>query len=86
MSQQNVELVQRGFATLNAGQPDFSIYHPALISHPRSDEPDPSPHVGREAFERLALGFLESFPKLVLDVEELVEADDLALDAIEGEK
>jgi ketosteroid isomerase-like protein len=79
MSQQNVELVQRSFATLNAGQPDFSIYHPALVYHPRSDEPDPSPHVGREAFERLALGFLESFPNLVFDVEEVVEADDLVI-------
>jgi ketosteroid isomerase-like protein len=79
MSQQNMALVRRGFATLNAGQPDFSVYHPALVYHPRSDEPDPSPHVGREAFERLAVGFLESFPKLVFDVEELIEADGLVI-------
>jgi ketosteroid isomerase-like protein len=62
---------------LNAGEPDFSIYHSALVYHPRADEPDPSPHIGREAFERLALGFLESFPNLVLDVQELIDADDL---------
>jgi ketosteroid isomerase-like protein len=79
MSQQNLALVRSGFATLNAGEPDFSIYHPALVYHPRSDEPDPSPHVGREAFERLAGGFLESFRKLVFDVEELIEADDLVI-------
>jgi ketosteroid isomerase-like protein len=79
MSQQNLALVRRGFATLNAGEPDFSVYHPALVYHPRSDEPDPSPHVGREAFERLAAGFLESFPKLVFDVEELIEAEDLVI-------
>jgi ketosteroid isomerase-like protein len=79
MSQQNLALVQRGFETLNAGEPDFSIYHPELVYHPRSDEPDPSPHVGREAFERLARGFLESFPKLVFDMEELSDAGDLVI-------
>jgi ketosteroid isomerase-like protein len=79
MSQENVEIVRSGFETLNAGKPDFSIYHPALVYHPRADEPDPSPHVGREAFERLALGFLESFPNLVFDVQELIDADDLVI-------
>ena len=76
MSQENVEIVRRGFEKLNAGEPDFSIYHPALVYHPRTDEPDPSPHIGREAFERLALGFLESFPYLEFDVDELIDARD----------
>src|SRR6185437_412028 len=79
MSQENVAVVRDGFERLNAGMPDFSIYHPALVYHPRADEPDPSPHLGREAFERLALGFLESFPNLVFDVEELIHADDLVI-------
>ncbi|HWG09133.1 MAG TPA: nuclear transport factor 2 family protein [Solirubrobacteraceae bacterium] len=79
MSQENVAVVRDGFERLNAGMPDFSIYHPALVYHPRADEPDPSPHLGREAFERLALGFLESFPNLVFDVEELIDADDLVI-------
>jgi ketosteroid isomerase-like protein len=79
MSQENVELVRRGFEMLNAGEPDFSIYHPALVYHPRGDEPDPSPHIGREAFERLALGFLEAFPNLVFEVKELIDADDLVI-------
>ena len=55
-------------------EPDFSIFHPALVYHPRADEPDPSPHIGREAFERLSLGFLESFSDLEFDVEELIDA------------
>src|SRR2546430_1949574 len=63
----------------NAGEADFSIFHPALVYHPRADEPDPSPHIGREAFERLALGFLESFANLEFDVEELIDADDLVI-------
>jgi ketosteroid isomerase-like protein len=79
MSQENVEIVRGGFETLNAGKPDFSIYHPALVYHPRTDEPDPSPHIGREAFERLALGFLESFPYLEFNVEELIDAGDLVI-------
>ena len=58
---------------------DFSIYHPALVYHPREDEPDPSPHIGREAFEQLALGFLESFPGLEFDVEDLIDVDDLVI-------
>jgi ketosteroid isomerase-like protein len=79
MSQENVEIVRAGFESLNAGEPDFSIYHPALIYHPREDEPDPSPHIGREAFERLAIGFLESFPGLEFSVEELIDAGDLVI-------
>ena len=79
MSQENVEVVRGGFETLNAGEPDFSVYAPALVYHPRADEPDPSPHVGREAFERLARGFLESFPTLEFEVEELIDADDLVI-------
>jgi ketosteroid isomerase-like protein len=79
MSQENVEIVRAGFEALNAGEPDFSIYHPALIYHPRADEPDPSPHIGREAFERLARGFLESFPSLAFSVEEVIDAGDLVI-------
>jgi ketosteroid isomerase-like protein len=79
MSQENVEVVRGAFERLNAGEPDFSVYHSALVYHPRADEPDPSPHIGREAFERLAFGFLESFSNLVFDVEELIDADDLVI-------
>jgi ketosteroid isomerase-like protein len=79
MSRENVQVVRHGFETVNAGEPDFTIYDPALVYHPRADEPDPSPHVGREAFERLARGFLESFPVLEFEVQELIEAGDLVI-------
>jgi len=80
MSQENVEIVQAAFQAWNAtGEPDFSIYHPALVYHPRADEPDPSTHIGREAFERLALGFLEAFSTAKFDVEELIDAGDLVI-------
>ena len=76
MSQANVEIVRAFVEVWNAGRPDFSIFHPALVYHPRADEPDPSPHIGREAFERLALGFLESFAKATFDVLELIDNGD----------
>jgi ketosteroid isomerase-like protein len=76
MSQENVEVVRRAFEALNAGQPVYSSFHPALIYHPRADEPDPSAHVGRDAFERLLDGFLESFRDLRFDVLEVIDAGD----------
>lgn len=76
MSQENAEIVSAAFERLNAGEPDLSMFHPALVYHPRSDEPDPSAHVGRDAFERLLDGFLESFRDLAFDVLELIDAGD----------
>lgn len=76
MSAENVEIVQRAFEAFNAGQPVYSAFHPALIYHPRSDEPDPSPHVGRDAYERLGDGFLESFRDLRFDVLKLIDVGD----------
>jgi ketosteroid isomerase-like protein len=76
MSQANVEIVRSGFEALNAGQPDYSVFHPALIYHPRSDEPDPSSHVGRDAYERLGDGFLESFRDVRFDVLKVIDVGD----------
>ena len=76
MSQENVEIVRRAYEALNAGHPDYSIFHPALIYHPRADERDPSAHVGRDAFERLLDGFLESFRDLRFDVLKAIDAGD----------
>jgi ketosteroid isomerase-like protein len=76
MSQENVETMRRAFEALNAGQPVYSTFHPELIYHPRADEPDPSAHVGRDAFERLLDGFLESFRDLRFDVLEVIDAGD----------
>ena len=71
-----MEVIERAYEALNAGQPVYSFFHPALIYHPRSDEPDPSAHVGRDAFERLLDGFLESFRDLRFDVLGLIDAGD----------
>src|ERR1700726_272082 len=76
MSQENVERVRRAFEGFNAGQPVYSGVHPAVIYDPRSDEPDPSAHVGLDAFERLNDGFVESFRDLRFDVLELIDVSD----------
>ena len=34
MSQENVERVRSGYEALNAGQPDYSVFHPALSLPP----------------------------------------------------
>ncbi len=82
MSEQNVEIVRAAFAAWNArpGEPElaavFAHFHPELVYHARADEPDPSPHVGRDAYERLTYGFVDSFSEVTFDVLELIDADD----------
>jgi ketosteroid isomerase-like protein len=77
MSQQNVENVRAFFEAWNAtGDFDLSAFDPGLIYHPRPDEPDPSPHVGRDAYEQLMRGFVESFSEVKVDVLEVRDAGD----------
>ena len=78
MSQENVEIVRAAFAAWNAGDMEavFAHFHPELVYHPRADEPDPSPHVGRDAYERLVYGFVDSFSEVTFEVLELIDAGD----------
>jgi ketosteroid isomerase-like protein len=77
-----VEVVRAAFAAWNArpGEPDlgsvFAHFHPELVYHPRANEPDPSPHVGRDAYERLTYGFVDSFSEVTFEVLELIDAGD----------
>jgi ketosteroid isomerase-like protein len=54
----------------------FVHFHPELVYHPRADEPDPSPHVGRDAYERLVYGFVDSFSEVRSEVREVIDAGD----------
>ena len=77
MSQENVELMRAWLDAWNAtGDLDLSAFDPGLIYHPRADEPDPSPHVGRDAYEQLARGFIESFAEIKYDLLEVRDAGD----------
>jgi ketosteroid isomerase-like protein len=80
MSQANVDAVRTWFAEWNAtGELDLSLFHPELVYHPRADEPDPSPHVGRAQYERLIRGFVESFSEVTFDLVELIDAGDYVI-------
>jgi ketosteroid isomerase-like protein len=80
MSQENVEIVRAAFEAWNAGelqlQDVLSHFHPELVYHPRADEPDPSPHVGRDAYERLLYGFVDSFSEVTFEVLEVIDVGD----------
>jgi ketosteroid isomerase-like protein len=81
MSQENVEIVRAVFAAWNAGDMEalealFPHFHPELVYHPRADEPDPSPHVGRDVYERLVRGFVDSFSEVTVEVLEVIDAGD----------
>jgi ketosteroid isomerase-like protein len=80
MSQENVELMRAWFDGWNAtGDPDLSVFDPGLIYHPRADEPDPSPHVGRDAYEQLVRGFIESFSEIKYDLREVRDVGDYVI-------
>ena len=78
MSQENVEIARAAIAAWNAGEIDalFAYFHPELVYHPRGDEPDPTPHVGRDAYEQLIYGFVDSFSEVTLELMELIDAGD----------
>jgi ketosteroid isomerase-like protein len=78
MSQENVEIVRAVYEAWNAGDMEalFAHFHPELVYHPRADEPDPSPHVGRDVYERLVSGFVESFSEVTFEVLEVIDAGD----------
>ena len=54
MSQENVEIMRRGFEAWNAGDMDAfgELYDPDVIVRPVKDWPEPGPFVGREAVMR----------------------------------
>ena len=70
--------VRQVFAAVNRRDFEFVLtgIHPQIVYHPRADEPDPSPHVGRDAYERLTYGFVDSFSKVTFEVLELIDAGD----------
>jgi SnoaL-like domain len=62
MSQENVEIVRRAAEAMDPHDVSqlLELCDPDIVYHPRADEPDPSPHVGRDAYERLVRGFVET--------------------------
>ena len=73
-----MEIVQRAAEAMNRRDlPQLlELFDRESVYHPRADEPDPSPHVGRDAYERLVGGFLESFSEISFEILELIDAGD----------
>jgi ketosteroid isomerase-like protein len=79
VSRQNVEIIRAGLEAWNAGadiDAHLSGFHPELVYHPREDEPDPSPHIGRDAYDRLVRGFVDSFSEMTIEILELIDGGD----------
>jgi ketosteroid isomerase-like protein len=62
----------------NRGDPEASLayFDEAIVYHPRDDEPEASPHIGREAFMGLVGGFLEAFSEITFELSELIDRGD----------
>jgi len=54
-------------------------YHPRLVYHPREDEPDTQPFVGRDRWEEIVGGFMEAFAEITFDIEDTHDAGDWAV-------
>jgi len=80
MSGANVEVVRTWFEEWNVTQElDLSIYHPDLVYHPRSDEPDPTVRVGLDEYRQLLLGFQESLAGITFEMLDLIDAGDFVI-------
>ena len=81
MSQQNVEIVRRGFEAVNARDLDWERYYveffdPELEYRTSVEDPDAAIHRGRQAYRRYLEQWLESFDGLHIDVEEYIDVGD----------
>jgi ketosteroid isomerase-like protein len=78
-----VELVRAIFETFRRDTWEsgewLARYDPDVVYHPREDEPDTKPCVGREAWGQIVDGFMEAFAEITFDVEETFDADDWAI-------
>jgi ketosteroid isomerase-like protein len=78
MSQENVEVVRRGFETFNARDLDRHVkfFDPGVEWQTSAEDPDAATHRGLQAYKRYLEQWLESFDGLHLDVEEYIDVGD----------
>jgi uncharacterized protein len=70
MSQENVEIVRRGFEAWNTGDMDAlrELYDPGIIWRPPEGWPEPGPYVGRDAVMRQLEQMRETWDADTLDL------------------
>jgi uncharacterized protein len=75
MSQENVEVVRRGFETFNARDLDRHVefFDPEVEWQTSAEDPDAATHRGLQAYKRYLEQWLESFDGLHADVEESID-------------
>src|SRR4051812_27553701 len=83
MSVENVELVADNFAsfcrrTWESGE-WIARYHPEVVYHPREDEPDTEPFVGRDTWAQIVGNFMDAFAEITFDVDETYDGGDWAV-------
>jgi len=79
MSQENVEIVRRGFDVWNTGDMNAlrELYDPDIIWRPPEGWPEPGPYVGREAVMRQLEQMRETFDADSLELlSDLIDAAD----------
>lgn len=83
MSPENVEFVAELYRTLSRATWEsgewIARFHPELVYHPRKDEPDTEPFVGRETWARIVAGFWDAFAMITFTVEETIDAGEWAI-------
>lgn len=83
MSAENVQFVVETFDTFSRsiwGSGEWiERYHPQLVYHPREDEPDTQPFVGRETWVEIVGGFMNAFAEITFEIEDTYDAGDWAI-------
>jgi ketosteroid isomerase-like protein len=79
MSQENVEILRRGFEGFNTGDLDRLVSEfvaPEVEYCTSREDPDAATHRGRQAYRRYVEQWMESFDGLRADVEEYIDVGD----------
>ena len=83
MSDENVQFAAEGLDTFSRRTWQtgewIERFHPQLVYHPREDEPDTQPFVGRETLEQIVGGFMNAFAEITFEVEDTYDAGDWAI-------
>jgi ketosteroid isomerase-like protein len=70
MSQENVEIVRRGYARYNAGEriPELWFWHPDAEYHAAREDPDSAVHRGIDAIRQQFANWHDAYPDLKVEV------------------
>jgi uncharacterized protein len=79
MSQENVNIVRRGFEVFNAGDLDRLVsefFAPEVEYRTSAEDPDAATHRGQPAYRRYVEQWMDSFDGLRADVDECIDVGD----------